>query len=402
MLDFGALPPETNSGLMYAGPGSASMIGAATGWKTLAAELNSAALAYDRVVSTLTSEEWLGQASASTAEAVTPYVDWMRTTAAAAEHAAGQALSAVSAFETALATVVPPPVIAANRVNLAERLSTNVLGQNTAAIAALEAQYGEMWATDSAAMYNYAGRSANISAVKPFTSAPQTTNPAGMAHQTASVTATTATSAGTAQNTLHTAMSKITSVLRKLSTGMQAADPAAPPVDPVKGALSSGVLGYLGDIFTFYAPFSTTFYNTEGLPFFSVGIVNTFVSITKSMGALGGAANAAVPAAAAAPPAVVARPAVGLGGASVVGALGNAASVGRLSVPTVWAENTLGEAHHGAVLPPVSNIREAPEARPSNILGGMPLGGGAGDGGFAKGPRYGVRPTVVARPPAAG
>ena len=191
MLDFGALPPEISSGLMYAGAGSASMMGAASEWNTLAAELNSAAVAYDRVVNTLSSEEWLGQASASMAEAVTPYVEWMRTTAAAAEHAASQAMSAATAFETAHATIVPPPVIAANRVKLTKLLSTNVLGQNTAAIAALEAQYGEMWATDSATMYNYAGRSVNTSAVKPFTSAPHMTNPAGTAHQTASVTAAT-------------------------------------------------------------------------------------------------------------------------------------------------------------------------------------------------------------------
>jgi PPE-repeat protein len=404
MLDFGALPPETNSGLMYAGAGSASMMGAASGWNTIAAELNSAALAYDRVVNTLSGEEWLGHASASMAEAVTPYVEWMRTTAAAAEHAASQAMSAVTAFETALAAIVPPPVIAANRVNLAQLLSTNVLGQNTAAIAALEAQYGEMWATDAATMYNYAGRSANISAVKPFTSAPHMTNPAGMAHQTASVTAATGTSAGTAQNTLHSGMSKITSALGKLSTGTQAADPPAPPADPVKSALSSGLLGYLGDIFTFYAPFSTTFYNTEGLPFFSVGIANTFVSIAKSTGALGAPAAASAPAIAAAPAAPAAA-GLGLsgGGNSLAGTLGNAASVGRLSVPPVWAENAVGEPHAGATPAPISNIREAPDARPGNILGGMPLGGaGAGDGGAGRAPRYGVRPTVIARPPAAG
>ncbi|MGV0049672.1 PPE family protein [Mycobacterium colombiense] len=400
MLDFGALPPEINSGLMYAGAGSGSMMGAASGWNTLAAELNSAAVAYDRVVTTLSSEEWLGQASASMAEAAAPYVEWMRSTAAAAEHAASQAMSAASAFETAHATIVPPPVIAANRVNLAQLLSTNVLGQNTGAIAALEAQYGEMWATDSATMYNYAGRSANISAVKPFTSAPDTTNPAGMANQTASATGT---SAGAAQNTLQGAMNKITSALGKLSTGMQAADPAAAPADPVKSILTSGPLGWLGDIFTFYAPFSTTFYNTEGLPFFSAGIANTFISIAKSTGALGGApAPAVAPPPAAAPPA-----AAGLGltgaGAPVAGALGNAASVGRLSVPAVWAENTLGQPQHGSVLPPVSNIREVPDARPANVLGGMPIGGaGAGDGGAGRAPRYGVRPIVIPRPPAAG
>jgi PPE-repeat protein len=398
MIDFGALPPEINSELMYAGAGSASMMGAASEWNTLAAELNSAAVAYDRVVTTLSSEEWLGQASAAMAQAVAPYVEWMRTTAAAAEDAASQVMSAATAFETAHATVVPPPLIAANRVNLAQLQSTNVLGQNTAAIAALEAQYGDMWATDSAAMYNYAGRAANTAAVKPFTSAPQMTDPAGTAQQKASVTAAAGTSAGTAQNALHDRMSNITSALRKLSTGMQAA--AAPADDPVKDALTTGPLGWLGDIFTFYAPFSTTFYNTEGLPFFSVGIANTFMTIAKSAGALGGAASAAAPA-------LVTPPVAGLGlagsTASVVGAVGNASSVGKLSVPPVWAEHTLAESQHGALLPPVSNIREAPDAGPGNVFGGMPLAGsGAGAGGAGRGPRYGVRLTVMPRPPAAG
>ncbi len=43
MLDFGALPPEINSGRMYAGPGPGSMLAAATAWQSLAEELNSAA-----------------------------------------------------------------------------------------------------------------------------------------------------------------------------------------------------------------------------------------------------------------------------------------------------------------------------------------------------------------------
>jgi PPE-repeat protein len=394
MLDFGALPPEVNSGLMYAGPGSASMMAAASEWKALAAEIHSAALAYDRVVNTLSSEEWLGQASASMTDAATPYVQWMRTTAAAAEHAAGQAMSAASAFETAHASIVPPPVIAANRVNLARLLSTNMLGQNTGQIAALEAQYEAMWSVDSATMYNYAGRSANTSAVKPFTSAPPMTSPAGTGDQESAVTTATGASAGTAQNTVQSGMSKITSALGKLATGVQA---AAPADDPVKDALTTGPLGWLGDLFTFYAPFSTTFYNTEGLPFFSAGLANTFVSIAKSTGALGSAAAAAVPAAIPA-----ATPALISGGSAVAAGLGTAGTVGSLSVPPVWGENALGELHHEAVLPPVSNIREAPDAGAGNVFGGMPLTGAGGDGGGLRTPRYGVRPTVMARPPFAG
>ena len=38
-MDFGALPPEFNSARMYSGPGSASMMAAATAWNGLAARI---------------------------------------------------------------------------------------------------------------------------------------------------------------------------------------------------------------------------------------------------------------------------------------------------------------------------------------------------------------------------
>ena len=53
-------------------------------------------------------------------------------------------------------------------------VATNVIGQNAAAIAANEAQYGEMWAQDAAAMYGYAGSSAAATTVQPLTPPPET------------------------------------------------------------------------------------------------------------------------------------------------------------------------------------------------------------------------------------
>jgi PPE-repeat protein len=91
VLDFGALPPEVNSSNMFSGPGSGSLMAAASAWNQLAAELNSAALSYDKVITTLSSDEWVGPASASMAQAAEPYVAWMTTTTAKAEQAAAQA-----------------------------------------------------------------------------------------------------------------------------------------------------------------------------------------------------------------------------------------------------------------------------------------------------------------------
>ncbi len=197
-MDFSVLPPEINSARMYSGPGSGPLMAAATAWDELATELDSTAASYSSVISGLTGEEWLGPSSASMAAAAAPYAAWMSTTAAQAEQAAAQAMAAASAYEAAFAMTVPPPVIAANRSQTMALIATNILGQNTAAIAASEAQYAEMWAQDSAAMQGYDSFSAVASRLTPFTSPPQTTNPAGLAGQAATVAQATAPAAAAA------------------------------------------------------------------------------------------------------------------------------------------------------------------------------------------------------------
>lgn len=184
-MDFAALPPEVNSGRMYAGPGSGSMLAAATAWDGLASELGSTATSYRTVIAELTGGPWTGPSSASMVAAATPYLEWLTAAAAQAEHTATQAKAAAAAYDAAFAMTVPPPVIAANRSLLATLVATNVIGQNTMAIAATEAAYAEMWAQDAAAMYGYAGASAAASTLTPFTSPPPTSNPAGSASQAA-------------------------------------------------------------------------------------------------------------------------------------------------------------------------------------------------------------------------
>ncbi|WP_157011510.1 PPE family protein, partial [Mycobacterium celatum] len=179
-MDFGALPPEINSARMYAGPGSGPMLAAAAAWQELAVELNSAAAHYGSLISGLTGGAWAGPSAVSMAAAATPYVGWLAATAGQAEQAAAQAATAAAAYETAFAATVPPPVIAANRSLLATLVATNVLGQNSPAIAATEFHYAEMWAQDAAAMYGYAGASAAAAKLTPFTAPPQTTDPGGL------------------------------------------------------------------------------------------------------------------------------------------------------------------------------------------------------------------------------
>ena len=135
-MDFGALPPEINSGRMYSGPGSAPLRAASAAWNLLAAELDSAANQYQATINVLADDDWRGPTSATMAAAVAPYITWMTTTGAQAEHTAVQASAAATAYETAFALTVPPPEIASNRAQLAMLVATNVIGQNTPAIAA--------------------------------------------------------------------------------------------------------------------------------------------------------------------------------------------------------------------------------------------------------------------------
>src|SRR5246127_5751181 len=128
-MDFGAIPPEINSARMYAGPGPDSMLAAATAWNGLAAELQSTASSYESVITGLTDDSWTGPSSMAMEDAATPYVVWLNAVAGQAEQTAGQANAAAAAYQSAFAMTVPPPLITANRTQLASLMATNVFGQ---------------------------------------------------------------------------------------------------------------------------------------------------------------------------------------------------------------------------------------------------------------------------------
>jgi PPE-repeat protein len=232
-MDFAILPPEVNSGRMYAGPGSGPTLAAAAAWDGLASELHSAAASYGLVIAGLSAGPWLGPASVAMAAAAGLYVTWTRTTATQAEQTATQAKAAAAAYEVAFAATVPPPVIVANRAQLMVLVTTNLFGQNTPAIAATEAHYAEMWAQDAAAMYGYAGVSASATTLTPFTPPPQSINPAGLGAQAAALAQGAATSAAT--NT-QTVLAQLTSAVPAALQGL------ASPLSSTSAADVPGIL----------------------------------------------------------------------------------------------------------------------------------------------------------------
>jgi PPE-repeat protein len=107
------------------------------------------------------------------AQAAAPYLQWLHTAAAHASMSAVQARVAATSYESAFAATVPPAAIAANRIQLMTLIATNILGQNTAAIAATEFEYIQMWLQDIMAMFGYhAGAQSVMSALPSVTSAP--------------------------------------------------------------------------------------------------------------------------------------------------------------------------------------------------------------------------------------
>ncbi|HXY63228.1 MAG TPA: PPE family protein [Mycobacterium sp.] len=416
MIDFAVLPPEINSARMYSGPGSGPLLTAGAAWSRLAAEMRSAAASYSSIISGVTSGSWLGPASASMAAAATPYAAWMDTTATQAEQTAAQAQAAVSAYESALSMTVPPAEITANRARLTSLVENNILGQNAPAIAATEAEYGDMWAQDAAAMYGYAGSSAAASQLTPFTQPAQTTDAAGLTGQAAAVAQATGTSAGTASTSASTASSA--SSTAGLSSWLS--DITAPN----SNTATTGLAGLLNDLDgsngsllgsflnnATVANFSNAF-TTSGLmnPTAMIDSVTCFSYLFPSL-AGGGLAPDVSGLAAGLGSGMAKLGSAGLPGlgAAVSAGMREAAPLGVLSVPQGWAAAAPTFGKIATALPGASALTPAlggtPLVLPSGPMGmpGMPLAGlmGMVDHEMEE-PMYGFRPIVMARPPAAG
>ncbi len=410
MVDFGALPPEVNSARMYTGPGSSSLQAAASAWNGLAAELQSAAQGYETTITQLANDGWNGPASTAMASAAQPYVTWMQETAAAAEQAATQARTAAAAYEQAFAATVPPPMIAANRAETAAATQANIFGQYTSLIAQLEAQYGQMWAQDAAAMYGYAGQSAASAKVTPFATPAATTDPGGTASQAAAVSSATGTSAATSSQSV---LQQLTSSMPKL-----AAEPCVACGQPVGHLDAASVALQL-------------LVRNERPAHKPLGVGDQLLAVRQLLLQHRGSAvlqrwygqlrrsdreerrNAGWGCSCSCRPGTArlewpgsrarqrccwsggCRRACGVrhfgrgrfdrqtGGAGIVGRCNSAGGPARVQM--------------------VSHVVAAPEAAGGNgnLLGGMPLAGTRA-GGFGSGPRYGFKPTVMPRPPSAG
>ncbi len=312
--DFGLLPPEINSGLMYAGPGSGSMLAAAAAWAGLAAELGWAASSYGAVVSRSRAGRRPGSVGRRAwRPAASPFVTWLAATAVQAGQVSTQAGGRGRAYEAAFAMTVPPPVIAANRAQLMALISTNFFGQNTPAIMATEAHYAQMWAQDATAMATYdAGTLAAAAQLSSFAEPPDGLG--GVPQAVDGVPTAAASVATQAQSAISDAQ-----LMSSLFQSFGLSPSSASGLSPLEMLSVSGEFAL--------QPMSMLMSQVLGQ---FMGGANPLMS-----GAVGGMPSMGS-ALASASSAMGAPPSAQLGAPAVLADAGRAGSVGPLSVPPSW------------------------------------------------------------------
>ena len=381
---FTLFPPEVNSALIFGGAGSGPLLTAASAWDWLASDLATSASSFQSVVAGLASAVWTGPASLSMAAAAAPYVMWLTAAAGQAEAAANQARAAATAYESARIATVLPAAVTANRVSLATLVATNLLGQNTPAIAMNELEYFEMWAQDVAAMVGYHVGVTSAATILPSFSLPQLslTGLPGL---------------------LSSAVSEVTSAVSS----------AAAPLVTVAGTAASGVGSEVAGLASTVPLSSVESFAQIAMYPASMAMSPIMMAVqaaTQSAHGAGMAATAAGAGLVDAPKFVGgAAPAMtGLGGAGglgsdVSGGLGRARLVGAMSVPPNWEGSAPGRMVSSAM--PGLGAQSAAAMAGAPAGGGMPMmpmpmgGGGAGAGGGMPLGRGGASPNMAQNRP---
>lgn len=150
-----ACPPEVNY-LRLAGTGAAgtaTTLASAVAWQALVAA-NESALSLSSVNTAATAADFEGVGGTSSAATATDLNTSLQLLSGWTQQKPPIVSSAISAYETALAAMIPAPVSLANRAEQAADVAMNplVLGALTPAIVALDATYfGEHWPQNAGA-----------------------------------------------------------------------------------------------------------------------------------------------------------------------------------------------------------------------------------------------------------
>jgi PPE-repeat protein len=278
-------------------------------------------------------------------------------------------------------------MVAANRVQLMTLVATNLFGRNTQAIAANEAQYGEMWAQDASAMYGYAASSASATSLTPFTPPQQNTNPGASGAQAAAVSQATGTSAGNAQSTVSSiqqALSAVPNALTSATAPAQSTDITT--ILDILSDLISIFLDLPADLAGIFVSVPLGTLGIVSLPFDIGGYgtgVHTDDIVSGWAGVKGWPEQGAAPVKPF-PATLLNLPAGTVPPPSVAANLGETDAVGALSVPPTWAVATPAVKPVSYTLPALQDTAAGAKAAPAaeagsgTTLSQMALAGMAG------------------------
>jgi PPE-repeat protein len=280
-------------------------------------------------------------------------------------------------------------VIAANRSLLATLVATNILGQNTPAIAATEAHYAEMWAQDAAAMYGYASASASAAQVTPFATPPQTANPAGLNGTSGGIDTETLMSSGPQL------ISGMPQTLQSLASPQAVGSLASSTTDSTSSSSSStSSLSMLNSLST-PLRMATMPMSMLSRLFTAGSTANAARAVNTAASELGAAQSAGLGS-------TTLLASTGAGMPAISAGMGQAASVGPLSVPSSWVGAAPSTSAAAMPFGATSAIPAAHPAAAGAIPPMMPITNVAGREGSAAPSRFEMRSTVVPFSPAGG
>ncbi|WP_078358262.1 PPE family protein [Mycobacteroides chelonae] len=183
MAEWGALPPEINSGRLWGGVGAATMI-AGGGAVDVLSGLLFATGAAGLAVNSAQGVSWAGDTGTVAAAAQLPHLAWEPSTGGMLTAAAQLIKAAGAAFEKARMATPTPAEIAFNQSTHVALQQANIpaLGMLTPLIVENRTQYfGDYWVRSGANMYSYMAESAaTAGALPPPPPPPPSTANAGL------------------------------------------------------------------------------------------------------------------------------------------------------------------------------------------------------------------------------
>jgi PPE-repeat protein len=182
--DAAALPPELNHTLHSMGDLGESLMQAAAGHEMVADMLIAEMTAMGLNTSTTAMVAWQGPGGVMMQMSAQEFIEVCALASMWARMSSTQAAEVVAAHSTALQSMVPAEVSLANRTTYAGLAASNLLGQNTPAMMALDAQYyGVFWTNNATqrSAYGGAATSALGAITEPAPFSPTAADPAGPA-----------------------------------------------------------------------------------------------------------------------------------------------------------------------------------------------------------------------------